>query len=302
MPLNADHLEAFWTVVQAGGFHKAADTLFITQSAVTQRIKALEAALGATLFVRTSRGATLTPAGQLLVRHCRARREAEEAFLATLGGAGGELAGRLAVAAGTAVGRAWVLPVIAALGVEHPELDMSLQLGDGLDPADLLERCEVDAVVGDAPLRRRGLVSRQLGTVPFGLVASPKLAAGWGDRPTHAQLLASRGIDFHPGDRITLDHLALCLPGADWSELKRHFVNDDAGILAWVVAGGGFSVVPLFMAASALKAGDLVRLHPEVRSERPLYVSFAEGPQPDSVRVLVGRLQAGGAPGAGIDL
>lgn len=299
MPLNADHLEAFWTVVQTGGFHKASDALFITQSAVTQRIKALEAALGQRLFVRTGRGAVLTPAGQLLVRHCRVRREAEEALISALGGAEGGLVGRLAVAAGTAVGRAWVLPELAALGREHPALDASLLLEDGLDPLSVLESCQVDAVVGDVQLRRRGFVSRQLGTVAFGLVASPSLAEGWGELPTSAQLLSARAIDFHAADRITLDHLAACLPGSDWSGLKRHFVNDDAGILAWVVAGGGFSVVPLFMAASAIEAGTLLRLYPGIRSERPLYVTFAEGLVAEPVRALVSRLRSRGCPGDG---
>jgi ArgP family transcriptional regulator len=283
MPLNADQLEAFWMVVEAGGYHAAAERLFITQSAVTQRVQALEARLGQRLFVRAGRGVALTPAGELLARHCRARFEAEAGLLAQLGGEGGALAGRLAVAAGTSEGRLWLLPAVAALARAHPALDVTVTLDDQLDGAALLEASRVDAVLGETPLRRRGLRSTAVGQVPYRLAAAFE---DWPDAPDVAQLVARRAIDFDPSDRITLDHLARCVPGADLGELRRHFVNDTHGILALALAGGGFAVLPEVVLAPHLASGALRAHFPEVISQRGLYWTTPEGPATPAVRAL----------------
>ncbi|MFN3428893.1 MAG: LysR family transcriptional regulator [Candidatus Sericytochromatia bacterium] len=283
MPLNADQLDAFWMVVQQGGFHKAAEALYITQSAVTQRVQALEAAVGQKLFLRSPRGVTLTPAGQRMVRYCREQREAEQALLASLEGSQEGLMGRLAVAAPTIAGRAWVLQALVALGRAHPRLDLALTLGDDLAPLQLLESSQVDAVLGEAHVSRQGIHSVRIGAMPFVMVATPEATEAWGETPTREQLVALRAIDFHPEDRVTLDHLALCLPGADLGGLRRHFVNDDLGILAWVLAGAGFSVLPRPIVEPALAEGRLRAFFPAVRQERALYLSFAEGVAPVAI-------------------
>jgi ArgP family transcriptional regulator len=278
MPLNADQLEAFWMVVEAGGYHAAADRLFITQSAVTQRVQALEARLGQRLFVRAGRGVALTPAGELLARHCRTQFEAEAGLLARLGGEEGALAGRLAVGAGTSEGRLWLLPAVAELARRHPALDLTVVLDDQLDGAGLLESSRVDAVLGETPLRRRGLRSTALGQVGYRLVAS---FDDWPAEPSLAQLLERRAIDFDPQDRITLDHLALCYPGADLGELRRHFVNDTHGIQAMALAGGGFAVLPQAILDPRLRV-----FHPAVSSTRTLYWSVPDGPLAPATRAL----------------
>ncbi|MBL8157186.1 MAG: LysR family transcriptional regulator, partial [Anaerolineae bacterium] len=64
-------LQIFLHVAQEGSFSAAAERLFITQSAVSQHIKELEASLGRTLFERGRRGVRLTPAGETLYRYAR---------------------------------------------------------------------------------------------------------------------------------------------------------------------------------------------------------------------------------------
>jgi DNA-binding transcriptional LysR family regulator len=62
-------IHTFLEVVQTGNFIRTAERLNVTQSTVSMRIKALEGALGRTLFNRGKAGATLTPAGQQFRRH-----------------------------------------------------------------------------------------------------------------------------------------------------------------------------------------------------------------------------------------
>ncbi|MBC7732186.1 MAG: LysR family transcriptional regulator, partial [Bacteriovorax sp.] len=62
----------FLEIVSSRSFVQAADRLHITQTAVSARVKTLEEELGRKLFVRNRAGASLTPAGELFIRHALA--------------------------------------------------------------------------------------------------------------------------------------------------------------------------------------------------------------------------------------
>ena len=68
MSLLSPQLQAFLKVAEQKTVHGAADKLFLTQTAVTQRIRTLETSLGTTLFIRTRRGMALTSEGGALLR------------------------------------------------------------------------------------------------------------------------------------------------------------------------------------------------------------------------------------------
>ncbi len=68
----------FLEIVGSGSFLRASERLHVTQTAVSARVKALEAMLGRQLFVRNKSGAALTPAGQQFVRHASALIQAWE--------------------------------------------------------------------------------------------------------------------------------------------------------------------------------------------------------------------------------
>ncbi len=65
-------LNTFYAVIENGSFSKAASQLYMTPSAVLHQIRALEKDLGAELFLRTTKGVSLTPAGEYLEQHGRA--------------------------------------------------------------------------------------------------------------------------------------------------------------------------------------------------------------------------------------
>ena len=62
----------FVTVVDANSFTEAAEQLYVSQSAVSQQIKALEEDLGTRLMIREKRKFSLTPAGEYFYRRCKA--------------------------------------------------------------------------------------------------------------------------------------------------------------------------------------------------------------------------------------
>ena len=67
--MDTELARTFLSVVAAGSFVKAAERLFVTQSTVSARIRALEEQLRCLLFVRNKGGTTLTPAGRQFQKH-----------------------------------------------------------------------------------------------------------------------------------------------------------------------------------------------------------------------------------------
>ncbi len=69
--MDISQLKMFLSVVEQGGFNKAAAKLYISQSAISRKISLLEAELREKLFLRVGNRIMLTPAGEALVRHSR---------------------------------------------------------------------------------------------------------------------------------------------------------------------------------------------------------------------------------------
>jgi len=69
--MDMNQVKTFLAVIANGSFLEAATRLHVTQSTVSSRIQALEAFLGASLFIRNRSGATLTPAGRRFVHHAK---------------------------------------------------------------------------------------------------------------------------------------------------------------------------------------------------------------------------------------
>ncbi|WP_405379263.1 LysR family transcriptional regulator [Phascolarctobacterium sp.] len=65
------HLDTFMSVVETGSFSKAAEQAHISRTALAQQINILEEHLGINLFIRSSKGAVLTPAGKLLAQRTK---------------------------------------------------------------------------------------------------------------------------------------------------------------------------------------------------------------------------------------
>ncbi|NSC24671.1 LysR family transcriptional regulator [Streptomyces albus subsp. chlorinus] len=83
--MDSEALRSFVRVVELGRFQRAADELGVTQQAVSKRIAALERELGVRLFVRTGRGAELTPDGRAFLPHARSIVAGVERAVAAVG-------------------------------------------------------------------------------------------------------------------------------------------------------------------------------------------------------------------------
>lgn len=151
--LDLKRLRVLREVAECGSFSAAADSLYVSQSAISQQIAALEAEVGAQLLLRLRTGPVLTDAGTLLVSHADAaiaRLDQAERELSELSGMhSGELR-MISFASATAT----VITRAASRFREvHPEIQLSLSEADPEDSIPRLKRGEFDlALVYDFEL------------------------------------------------------------------------------------------------------------------------------------------------------
>lgn len=254
-----DGVEAFLSVAQHRSFRRAAAELGVTPSAISQAIRALEARVGASLFIRTTRSVGLTEAGERFF--ARARPAFEELVAAS--GAARELgqrpAGLLRLTVPRSVVPILLEPLIASFCEAYPEIEVELAASEEL----------VDLAAGgfDAGIRMGQFITPDMIAVrltkplPLIVVGSPAYLARAG-RPEHPDDLRA-----HACLRLRRSNGAL----ASWSltdngrsveiAVSGPFIAYDfPTMLGAAIEGVGLAQVPAPLATGAIAAGKLVRV------------------------------------------
>lgn len=129
-PLSLTWLRTFEAVARHLNFSAAAIELFVTQSATSRQIKALEDELGAALFVRGTRHVELTQHGRTLLSAVEAGLPKIDASVRQIRAAHGRQ--RVSVTTFASFGSLWLLPRIEAFQREHPDIDIRVSAADAL--------------------------------------------------------------------------------------------------------------------------------------------------------------------------
>ena len=167
---SLDFLRGFEAAGRLLSFTRAAQEIFVTQSALSRQVQALEAALGVPLFVRRHRSLALTPAGIAFHRDVTAALNA----LATAAESAGGVARAPALTVSTTVSFAslWVIPRLASFRARHPDVEVYVSADDRLID---LGRGEVDLAVRYMPDSRAPEGAVRLFGDRMMPVVSPKL-------------------------------------------------------------------------------------------------------------------------------
>jgi DNA-binding transcriptional LysR family regulator len=143
-PLLLAQIEALITVAETGSIGTAAESLFVTQPAVTARIQALEAALGTQLLVRGRGGSHLTDAGRVFLPYAQRARAALTAGREQVAEIVSGSAGRLAIGAAPAVST-YVLPAVLHKFQEtHPRVQLAVRSGHSEEVLEMVLREETE--------------------------------------------------------------------------------------------------------------------------------------------------------------
>jgi DNA-binding transcriptional LysR family regulator len=165
-------IAAFVEVARRRSVSRAAETLFLSQPALTARLQGLERDLGAQLFVRTPRGMKLSEAGEAFLPYAVRALDtlADGRMQVNALERGG--AGRLAIGAAPAVGT-YVLPALLKRFAEsHPRVGVRVRTGHSEEVLDLVLREQVDVGLVRA-LHHREIVSTPLYEDRLVLVVEP---------------------------------------------------------------------------------------------------------------------------------
>ncbi|MDX2423693.1 MAG: LysR family transcriptional regulator, partial [Amphritea sp.] len=128
--MDTNSLQAFVAVAESGSFSRAAEQLFLTQSAMSKRILILEQQLNNRLFDRIGRTVSLTEAGrELLPRARRILLELEDARR-SLSNLSGDVSGTLSVAASHHISLHRLPPVLRQYSSDFPEVKLDLRFDE----------------------------------------------------------------------------------------------------------------------------------------------------------------------------
>src|SRR6185312_5196633 len=127
-----DGVEAFLSVAQHRSFRRAAADLGVTPSAISQAIRAIEARVGATLFVRTTRSVGLTEAGERFLLRAKPAFEELVAAGEVARDLGQRPAGRLRLSVPRAVVPILLEPLLASFSAAYPEVEVEIAASEEL--------------------------------------------------------------------------------------------------------------------------------------------------------------------------
>ncbi|MDX5376714.1 MAG: LysR family transcriptional regulator ArgP, partial [Halomonas sp.] len=200
-------LEALVVVIDQGGFERGARHLGLTQSAVSQRIKLLEARLGQPVLVRSPRLAP-TPLGRRLLNHAQQVRLLESDLLGEVPAlGGGEQRLRLAINADSLA--TWWPEAIGRFCEEHSVL-FDLVVEDQEVALKRMRDGDVAGCICDSPTPVQGARSHALGSMRYRALASPAFVARhFAEGVTSEALRRAPAIVFGPDDRLQHRYLAM---------------------------------------------------------------------------------------------
>ena len=172
--MDTQFLKAFVEVADSASFSRAAETLHLSQPAVSKRIAALEEQLGKPLFDRIGRGVHLTEAGQTLLPYAkRVLREIEDSRRA-LTRLTGKVSGRLSIGTSHHIGLHRLPPVLRAYVNQYPDVDLDIHFMDSEDACHAVEQGKLElGIVTLPPAPLPHLEQRVVWPDPMSIVVAP---------------------------------------------------------------------------------------------------------------------------------
>ncbi|KQO41698.1 LysR substrate-binding domain-containing protein [Pseudomonas chengduensis] len=271
-----DAMQAFARVVETGSFTKAAATLHMSKTSVTQLVQQLEARLRVRLLNRTTRKVNVTADGAAYYeRVVRLLADVDDAET-SLSSASMAPRGRLRVDVPSPFARMLLIPALPAFYARYPEIQLTMGVSDRL--IDIIGE-NVDCVVRGGEITDQSLIARHVGDLQLGIYATPGYLQRAGT-PMHPRELEAAG---HHTVGFLWSRTGKALPYAmqrGEERIEAHgrpllTVDDGNAYLAAGLAGLGMLWLPHYMAKPHLASGELVRLFEDWQMKpMPMYLAF----------------------------
>ena len=277
MHIEFRHLRTIKAIHETGGLARAADTLGITQSALSHQIKGIEDQAGVELFVRRSKPLKLSAAGQRLLAAADRILPEVAALEAEFSGLVQGRAGRMHIAIECHACFEWLFPVLEGFRKAWPDVDVDIRPGLAFDALPALCKEEVDLVVSSDPEEISGVTFLPLFDYEPVFVAAANHPLAQKEFVT-ADDFRDETLITYPVERSRLDVFSQLLSPAKVNPKEVRQVELTAVILLLVASNRGVAVLPDWVVRQTTYGSDYVtrpltetgltrRLYAAVRSD-----------------------------------
>lgn len=262
--MNIDQIKAFHKIVATGSFTEAARHLYLTQSAVSQQILALEDEVGVRLFDRSAKRIRMTAEGEALLVYAQRLLDLQDEIESLFGSLKTLQKGKISLGATAVVGTYFMPAVISKYHRQYPGIDIDLQMGNSEQILRMVLDREVDLGIAGMAKKRPELNSVFIHREQLLFVSSPKnpLTAKkkvllgdldripfiWRERGTQTLTLVKRWFNEKAGG--VFPHQTLSLANM---EAAKRIVEE----------GYGVTIIPASAAKREIDAGLLKQLDVE---------------------------------------
>lgn len=153
MPLNFHQLHIFHTVAERGSFSAAAQTLYMTQPAVTMQVQSLEEYFGTKLFMRSTKKIELTEAGKVLLPYAKKSIDLIRDTDMVMTSFTKELKGRLMLGASLTIGESILPRWLGPFGKEFPNIGISMKVMNTAHLIEEIETHQLNFAIIEAPIQ-----------------------------------------------------------------------------------------------------------------------------------------------------
>lgn len=272
-----DAMQAFARVVETGSFTKAAETLHLSRTTVTQLVQQLEARLRVRLLNRTTRKVNVTADGAAYYERVKRLLADIDDAETSLSSASVLPRGRLRVDVPSPLARLILVPALPDFYARYPEIQLDLGVSDRV--VDLIDE-KVDCVIRGGELANLSLQARRVGSLPLAAYAAPSYLKRFGVPldPRQLENTPHRIVGFR------WSRTGKVLPYAMHKDHERinvqgqyvFSVDDGNAYLAAGLVGLGVLWLPEYMAVPHLASAELVPLFESWKMDpMPLYVAFS---------------------------
>ncbi len=157
------------TIARVGSIRKAAETLFITSTALNRRVLALEEELGVPIFERLPRGVRLSAAGEILIHHARTQMADMERVQSQIADLSGVRRGHISIVCGQALLAYFMVDHVARYRQQHPGVTFSVSVCNRADAISALSNYDADLAIVFEPVRTPDF--HPIGSVPQAIQA-----------------------------------------------------------------------------------------------------------------------------------
>lgn len=272
-----DAMQAFVRVVDAGSFTKAAETLRLNKTSVTQLIQQLEARLRVKLLNRTTRKVQVTAEGAAYYeRVVRLLADLDDAET-SLSDARTAPRGRLRVDVPSPLARFVLVPALSGFHARYPDIQIDMGVSDRI--VDLISD-SVDCVIRGGEITDPSLIARLVGELPIKAYAAPGYLQRHGtpEHPKDLEHSHHRVVGFLSTRNGRVPPFSMQFGDGERIDVRGHHVvaiDDGNAYLAAGLAGLGVLRLPTYMARDHVARGELVTLFDEWSFEpMPLYLAY----------------------------